>query len=143
MEYLIFKYLNNKGGGEGKRLSKFIRLIKETLRAINSNIKSGASVYSDDLMAYLGIVGYNYEAVKHSIGEYVRGKAHTNGIESFWVLLKRGYYGTFHHFSEKHIQRYIDEFAEWQNTMMMRPIERFGHFIRLTVGKRFTYSELI
>ena len=48
--------------------------------------------------------------MKHSIGEYVRGKVHTNGIESFWALLKRGYYGVFHHFTWKHLQRYLDEF---------------------------------
>ena len=100
---------------------------------INSNVESGATVYSDDWRGYRGLVGYNHEAVKHSIGEYVRDKAHTNGIESFWALLKRGYYGTFHHFNEKYIQRYIDEFAERQNTLMMQPIERFGHFIRLAV----------
>ena len=41
--------------------------------------------------------------VKHSISEYVNGMAHTNGIESFWALLKRGYHGTYHHMSEKHL----------------------------------------
>lgn len=44
-------------------------------------------------------------------GEYVRDQAHTNGIESFWALLKRGYYGTYHKMSEKHLARYIGEFA--------------------------------
>ena len=50
---------------------------------------------------------YTHETVEHSVGEYVRDMAHTNGIESFWALLKRGYIGTFHHFSEKHMGRYV------------------------------------
>ncbi len=58
---------------------------------------------------------YIHEAVEHSVGEYVRDQAHTNGIESFWALLKRGYIGTFHHFSEKHMGRYVDEFATRHN----------------------------
>ena len=45
----------------------------------------------------------DHATVKHSVVEFVREQAHTNGIESFWVLLKRGYYGTFHKMSEKHL----------------------------------------
>ena len=53
-------------------------------------------VYTDGEQGYVGLP--RHEAVKHSVGEYVRGMAHTNGIESFWSLLKRGYYGTYHHY---------------------------------------------
>ena len=62
----------------------------------------GATVYTDDHAAYRGMP-YEHEAVRHSVSEYVRDQAHTNGIESFWAMLKRGYQGTFHHFSEKHL----------------------------------------
>ena len=65
----------------------------------------GATVYTDDAAAYRGMRGVEHGAVKHSVGEYVRAQAHTNGIESFWALLKRGYHGTYHHMSEKHLQR--------------------------------------
>ena len=51
---------------------------------------------ADELKSYKGIQGYDHQSVKHSAGEYVRGKAHTNGIESFWALLKRGYHGVYH-----------------------------------------------
>ena len=54
---------------------------------------------------------FDHESVRHSVGEYVRGMAHTNGIESFWSMLKRAHKGVYHHFSVKHLQRYVDEFA--------------------------------
>lgn len=52
-----------------------------------------------------------HEAVDHGKGEYVRGHIHTNSIESFWALLKRGVMGSFHHISEKYTPLYVDEFS--------------------------------
>ena len=62
-----------------------------------------------------GLTDYAHETVNHSVGEYVRGQAHTNGIESFWALLKRGYVGVFHHFTWKHLHRYLREFEARSN----------------------------
>ena len=59
-------------------------------------------------------------SVNHSAGQYVDGMAHTNGVESFWALLKRGYYGTYHKASPRHLQRYVDEFAGRHN---LRPLD--------------------
>ncbi len=67
---------------------------------------TGSEIYTDEWRAYCGIKGYTHNAVKHSVGEYVKGQAHTNGIEGFWALLKRGYYGIYHHMSFKHLNRY-------------------------------------
>jgi len=75
------------------------------------NIESGATIYSDDHKSYIGLEGYEHESVNHSCNEYVRGKVHTIDIESFGVLLKRGCYGTFHHFSNEHAIRYVNEIA--------------------------------
>ena len=61
---------------------------------------AGATVYTDDAKGYRG-VPFEHQAVKHSISEYVRDQAHTNGIESFWALLKRGYHGTYHHMTHE------------------------------------------
>lgn len=83
--------------------------------AIVENVKRGSKVYTDCHGSYVGMKGYTHEAVKHSVGEYVRGQAHTNGVESFWALLKRGYYGTFHHMSIKHLHRYVNEFSARHN----------------------------
>ena len=49
------------------------------------------------------------------VGDWVREQAYTNGLESFWAMLKRGYMGTFHHISPKHLHRYIDEFSGRHN----------------------------
>ena len=97
---------------------------------IRSNVVEGSRVYSDDAPAYRNLAGYYHEAVRHSAGEYVREMVHTNGVESFWALLKRGYVGTFHHLSVKHLHLYVNEFAERQNTRDMNVVDRFGHFVR-------------
>ena len=52
----------------------------------------------------------------HNVGEYVKGQAHVNGMESFWSMMKRGYYGTHHRMSPKHLARYVDEFAGRHNS---------------------------
>ena len=57
------------------------------------------------------MAGFRHEAGRHSVGEYVRGMAHTNGIESFWAMLKRGYPGTYHHMSPKQLDRYVTNFG--------------------------------
>ena len=68
-----------------------------------------AAVYTDEASAYAGVPAASHETVNHSAGEYVRGPVHTNSIESFWALFKRGYYGTYHHMSGQHLRRYLDE----------------------------------
>ena len=65
----------------------------------------GATVYTDAALSYHGMTGFEHQAVNHSVGEYVRDGAHTNGIESFWSMLKRGYVGVFHQLSAKHLNR--------------------------------------
>ena len=91
------------------------RTDKETLQGIVfAYVKSGSTVYSDEHNAYFGLGTRNdfvHGRVNHSLAEYVNGLACTNGIESFWAVLKRGYNGIVHHMSAKHLQRYIDEFA--------------------------------
>ena len=76
----------------------------------------GAKVYSDEAKAY-NVLGpwFDHEAVNHGVGEYVRDMAHTNGMESFWSMLKRSYAGTFHKLSPKHLDRYVQEFAARHN----------------------------
>ena len=90
-----------------------------------------ATVYTDDHGAYRDM-SFEHEAVKHSVSEYVRDQAHTNGIESFWAALKRSYHGTFHHISEKHINCYVGEFSGGHNDRdsdtlgQMQTIVRWG-----------------
>ena len=66
-------------------------------RFVRERTAPGAKVFTDDANAYEGLGnGFDHETVRHSVGEYVRGMAHTNGIESFWSMLKRAHKGTFH-----------------------------------------------
>ena len=74
-----------------------------------------------------------------------KAMASTNGIESVWALLKRDYYGTFHHFSKKHIDRYVNEFTFRLNggNCKIDTIDRMVNLTVKTVGKRITYKELV
>lgn len=84
---------------------------------IAEHVGIGARLFTDELLSYAKIhTIYPHESVKHGRGQYVKGEAHTNTIESFWAIFKRGYCGTYHVMSKKHLQRYIDEFSfRWNN----------------------------
>ena len=101
----------------------------------------GATVYTDDHGGYHGMP-FEHETVKHSISEYVNGMAHTNGIESFWALLKRGYHGTNHHMSEKHLGRYVHEFSGRHNNREADTVDQLSHMASRMVGKRLRYQDL-
>ena len=109
---------------------------------VGDHAAKGATVYTDDHGGYQGMP-FEHETVKHSISEYVNGMAHTNGIESFWALLKRGYHGTYHHMSEKHLGRYVGEFAGRHNARNADTIEMMGQMAKGMVGKRLRYFELV
>ena len=85
----------------------------------------------------------DHEAVCNSTGEYVRGMAHTNGVESFWSMLKRGYQGTFHHFSEMHLDRYVGEFAGRQNVRSLDTEAQMHDAVMQMTGKRLLYREWV
>ena len=102
----------------------------------------GATVYTDDARAYKGIP-YAHESVRHSVGEYVRDMAHTNGIESFWAMLKRGYHGTYHKISPKHLQRYVNEFAGRHGIRDQDTIDQMQSVVAGMVGKRLMYRDLV
>ena len=86
---------------------------------------------------------FKHETVKHSVSEYVNGMAHTNGIESFWSLLKRGYHGTYHHMSEKHLGRYVIEFSGRHNDRPAGTVDQMARIVQGMTGKRLKYRDLI
>ena len=102
----------------------------------------GATVYTDDHGGYHGMP-FKHETVKHSISEYVNGMAHTNGIESFWSMFKRGYHGTYHHMSEKHLGRYVTEFSGRHNDRTSNTVDQMAKIIQGMVGKRLRYQDLV
>ena len=101
-----------------------------------------ATVYTDDALVYETLPN-PHKAVNHSALEYVRGEVHTNGMESFWSMLKRAYQGTFHKMSEKHLDRYVREFAGKHNLRDMDTLDIMGAIVLGMDGKRLKYTQLI
>ena len=120
------------------------------LPKVNVNIKDGATIISDTFQGYKDLKKhYNHETIKHSVGEYVRNdnrktfKIHTNTIEGFWSQLKRGINGVYHWVSEKHIQKYCNEFSYRYNTKDIADCERFNNFLLRIESKTLKYNGLI
>ena len=100
-----------------------------------------AKVYTDEHKGYRGLP--NHQTVNHSVGKYVDGMAHTNGIESFWSMLKRGYHGTYHEMSAKHLDRYVNEFAGRHNARSEDTMDHMAGVARGFAGRRLMYRDLI
>ena len=114
-------------------------LTKEAIKVI----KESAKVYSDEWLGYKGVSKiYDHSVIKHNQNEYVNGRVHTNTIEGFWSLLKRGIFGIYHSTSSKHLQKYVDEFVFRYNTRESKESNRFNLMLSNT-EYRLTYKELI
>ena len=101
-----------------------------------------AMVYTDDHGGYQGMP-FEHETVKHSVAEYVHNMAHTNGIESFWSMLKRAHKGTFHKISPKHLDRYVQEFAGKHNIRDSGALVQMRDTVARLVGRNLLYRNLI
>lgn len=110
---------------------------------IRETVSAGANLHTDESKTYLGLDGYNHSRVNHAMGEYVNGDVHTNTCESFWAMLKRGHYGIFHQMSQKHLHRYLNEFAARWNMTEMTGAQRLDSMLEATPGLRLTYERLI
>ena len=84
-----------------------------------------------------------HAVVNHSVGEYVRDMIHTNGVESFWSVLKRAHKGVYHKISTKHLHRYVADFAGKHGIRSLDTIDQIGTTARGMVGKRLMYRDLI
>ncbi len=116
---------------------------RETLHGvIEDKTTDNAIVYTDEARAYRHMPR-RHMAVSHSVGEYVNGEIHTNGLESFWSMLKRGYMGTYHKMSPKHLHRYINEFAGRHNARSLDTRHQMAGVVRGAVGKRLRYKDLV
>ena len=108
---------------------------------LEDNVDPNAKVYTDDWKAYSNLP-FDHEVVRHGVGEYVRGQAHTNGIESFWSMLKRAHKGTFHKLSPKHLNRYVQEFAGKQNMRESGTLDQMRATVAGLVGRDLLYRNL-
>ena len=116
---------------------------RATLHAfVRAHAAPGAQVYTDDARAYYGLP-FPHASVRHLVGEYVRGQASTNGIESFWATLKRGYQGVYHQMSPQHLPLYVREFAGRHNARDLDTLDQMALIARGLVGKRLRYRDLI
>ena len=112
-------------------------------KAIHDNVSHGSTIYTDELRGYRGIGGTSY---KHErVNEYVNGMAHTNGIESVWAVMKRGYNGVYHNWSRKHRTKYINEFTFRINSgnSTIDTIDRMIAVVKGTNSNWLTYKGLI
>jgi len=107
--------------------------------AVNTEVD--AVVYTDEHKSYAQLPR-PHQSVKHSVKEFVDGQAHTNGIESFWSMLKRGHTGVYHKMSHKHLRRYVVEFQGRHNVRNLDTERQMAMVITGGEGKRLTYAEL-
>jgi transposase-like protein len=111
---------------------------------VNNNVEDGTIVYSDEWHAYNNLSNnYEHSIVNHSVKEYVNGMVHTNGIEGFWSILKRGYIGIYHTMSKQHLHRYCVEFSFRYNNKEKTGVEKFNNALLQTSNARITYNTLI
>ena len=111
---------------------------------IAAHVKAGSAIYTDALMSYQGLrdKGFQHEVIDHAAG-YVDGRVHTNGLENFWSLLKRGLKGTYISVEEFHLFRYLDEQVfRYNYRSLQHDGLRFEHVASHILGKRLTYAEV-
>jgi transposase-like protein len=110
---------------------------------VRKHVEAGAALYSDALRSYDGLAGdYAHKVVDHAV-QYVDGRIHTNGLENFWSLLKRGISGTYVSVEPFHLFRYLDEQTfRYNNRKGLNDSQRFALAMSQIAGKRLTYSEL-
>ncbi len=115
---------------------------KKTLQEFVDDVTDPDTVvYTDDAKAYEGIPN-PHQTVKHSVSQFVNGMAHTNGIESFWSMLKRSHKGTFHKMSPKHLQRYINEFSGKHNIRSLDTLDQMRTTVARMVGRNLLHRNL-
>ena len=109
---------------------------------VTDHVAPDTTVYTDEAAAYKGMP-FEHKSVRHSTGEYVRGMASTQGIESFWATLKRAHKGVYHKISPKHLNRYVRQFAGKHNFRNADTIDQMAGLIAGMIGKRLKYDDLI
>src|SRR6202167_5745448 len=130
-------------GGKGRASVIPNRRRKVLQEEVRKHVTAGAALYTDALLSYEGLAGeYAHQVVDHAT-QYVDGRVHTNGLENFWSLLKRGISGTYVSVEPFHLFRYLDEqMFRFNNRKDTDDAGRFDLTVSQLVGKRLTYAEL-
>jgi len=110
---------------------------------VYDNVEKGSKLHTDEWWGYRGLEKlFGHSVIKHNEKEYVNGDCHTNTLEGFWSLLKRGVIGIYHSMSDKHLQKYIDEFLFRYNTRSLSEADRFNLMLS-GLANHLPYSKLI
>ena len=129
-------------GGEVRTTVVSSRKKKSLQAEVRKHVEAGSAIYTDALKSYEGLDEFQHQLVDHAI-QYVDGKVHTNGMENFWSLLKRGLNGTNVSVEPFHLFRYLDEQSfRYHNRKEMDDCERFTLALSQITGKRLTYEHL-
>ena len=112
---------------------------------IAESADAGAEVFTDEARGYspLSRMGYRHRAVRHGVAQWVADRAHINGMESFWAMLKRGYHGTYHQMSPEHLGRYVAEFQHRHNERPKDTIRQIASAVKAMEGKMLPYQRLV
>ncbi len=139
----VMGILERGSKGESRVRVKVVSTTKK--KALQSEVRqhvlAGSAIFTDALKSYEGLNEFQHEVVDHAV-EYVRGEVHTNGLENFWSLLKRGLKGTYVSVEPFHLFRYLDEQAFRFNNRKLTDGERFSLAVNGIVGKRLMYDQL-
>ena len=118
----------------------------DTLQGVmRANVETDSRIITDALPSYVDLRnGFKHVSIKHTKGNYVTyGDEHTNNIEGYWSILKRGFHGVYHQVSPKHLQRYLDEYAYRYNSRKETSVDKFAVAISSVIKARITYQNLI
>jgi transposase-like protein len=130
-------------GGEVRAMVVDNRKKRTVQKRVKDHVEAGSAIFSDELKSYEGLeTEYQHAVINHAV-EYVNGNVHTNSMENFWSLLKRGLHGTYVSVEPFHLFRYVDEQAfRFNNRRDKNDSDRFVEVMKQAVGKRLTYAEL-
>lgn len=121
----VFGALQRDGKVKAKKVNDVSR--KTLQGVIKENVKTGSTLMTDEWRSYNGLcLLYGHYVVSHAMGEYVNGACHTNTLEGFWSLLKRGVIGQYHYVSPKYLNNYINEFCFRYNSRKQNVTEVFS-----------------
>jgi len=130
-------------GGKVRAVVVPSRRKKALQNEVKRHVEAGSALYTDALLSYEGLASdYAHQVIDHAV-QYVDGRVHTNGLENFWSLLKRGISGTYVSVEPFHLFRYLDEQSfRYNNRKDMNDCDRFRLALSQITGKRLTYNYL-